>query len=328
VIGSVYALRLAKSGSEVTVIARGDRLKTLRGGGLVIRQVFLEEEEEAAVEVLDGPPIGTRFDLVLVTVRADQIVGALRDIARLPRPKAVVVIGNNLGPYAIQAGLVGEEILVLGFGVFGGYREEGVIAYADGRTKKRPRQRTRTTLGLVKPEARPALVAAIDVFEKAGLPCRACRDMPAWLLCHAALVFPLAGAIYAAGGEQEACCGTRDAIVLGLRAFKELFAVIRSDGRPILPWGVRLLLALPEPAFVRLLARRLAGEEARVAVFGHALAPGGRDEIGKQAMLLDSILRRPGRALEAWDRLLPYFAADCSLPAIREGADSIPLRPW
>jgi len=45
VIGSIYAMRFAKAGFAVAVLARGERLQALRSGGLRIRNVFLNETE-------------------------------------------------------------------------------------------------------------------------------------------------------------------------------------------------------------------------------------------------------------------------------------------
>jgi 2-dehydropantoate 2-reductase len=44
VIGSVYAVRLAKAGFDVTLAARGERLEAIRSHGLRIRHAFLAEE--------------------------------------------------------------------------------------------------------------------------------------------------------------------------------------------------------------------------------------------------------------------------------------------
>jgi len=74
VIGSVYAVRLAEAGNDVTVLARGRRLAALRSGGLRIRNLFLDEVEETAeIKVADTLAPGTEFDAVLVTVRSGQI---------------------------------------------------------------------------------------------------------------------------------------------------------------------------------------------------------------------------------------------------------------
>jgi len=330
VIGSVYAVRLAKAGFEVSVLARGERLAALRSGGLRIRNVFLDFEESAPVNLLETLDPSVRYDLVLVAVRSGQILAALRDAARLPMPEAVVVIGNNLDDLSEQAALAGEDRLVLGFGAFGGYRDGALIAYLDGRTRDRPGADRigHSTLGAYSSSGARALEAVRSAFTEAGLPVRECPDMRSWFLYHAALVFPLAGAIYAAGGGQERVCRTRDALVLGVRACRELFSALARLGYGITPAGLRMFTLLPEPLLLGRLRKALAGEAARVAMFGHALAPGGRSELGSRARVLDGIVRKAGAPLPSWDRLLPYFPDNGTEPLLPDGSRALRPRLW
>lgn len=328
VIGSLYALRLAKAGHPVSVLARGERLAALRSSGLRIRNVLTGEEETAEVEVLERLDGGREADLAIVALRSGQVTGALRRLGALPRLRAIAVLGNNLEDLRAEAEAAGTARFVPGFGAFGGYREGPRIEYLDGRSREKPgvENRSRTTVGILCEAARPAMQAVRSVLESAGLPCAESPDIAAWLVCHAALVFPLAGAIYASGGNQERLCRTRDAMVLGIRACREAMAALRSSGVRIEPSSLKKLLAMPEWLLVRTLTKGFAGERARVAMFGHANAPGGRGEIGGQTRALDAILRRSGRALPHWDRLLPWF--DPATAPMPDGQRSLRLRIW
>jgi 2-dehydropantoate 2-reductase len=329
VIGSVYAVRLAKAGFDVTVSARGERLEAIRSGGLRIRHAFLAEEERAEVRLVERPDPSDRYDLVLVTVRAGQVLNALAALKPGTDSRAVAVIGNNFVGHAEQSALVGQQRFVLGFGAFGGYRDAGIIVYLDGRTVEQPgtERRGATTLGVMGPEAEPALAFTKEILENAGLPVRVSTDMVAWLVCHAALVFPLAGAIYAAAGGQERTCRTRDALVLGFRAFRELFRALRRLGVRVEPNSLQTFLRTPEPLVVRMLSRMLSRDSARVAMFGHANAAGGRDEIAGQALRLDAFVRKAGVPLPSWERLLPRFEPG-RVPPLADGSRALRLRLW
>ncbi|MDD3960159.1 MAG: 2-dehydropantoate 2-reductase N-terminal domain-containing protein [Oscillospiraceae bacterium] len=174
VIGSVYAVRLAEAGNDVTVLARGRRLAALHSGGLRIRNLFLDEGEETAeIKVADTLAPGTEFDAVLVTVRSGQVMDVL---TRLQQEKitarAIVVIGNNLGNLDTQAGLIGNDRFIAGFGSFGGYEKDGIICYLDGRTREKSgvERRSKTRLGIIDASARPALTLLREIFSGAGLP--------------------------------------------------------------------------------------------------------------------------------------------------------------
>jgi 2-dehydropantoate 2-reductase len=330
VIGSIYAVRLSRAGFDVAVVARGDRLSAIRSAGLRIRHAFLKLEERADVECMESLDPARDYDFMLVTVRAAQITKALSDLARSRSTAPVVVIGNNFQGHAEQAARMGADRLVLGFGAFGGYRQEGVIVYLDGRTPKRPeaKYRSSTTLGTISQEAEPALSCAEGFFRIAGLPTRRSPDMVAWLKCHAALVFPLAGCIYAAGGQQARTCRTRDALVLGVRAVHELFRALHKLGIRTEPRSLKGLLRMPEPLIVRTLAKGLAGESAAVAMFGHANAVGGHVEIAEQALALDAFIRTAGLPLDNWERLLPYFTPGTNAVPLADGSRTLRVHFW
>lgn len=332
VIGSVYAVRLAEAGNDVTVLARGKRLEALRSGGLRIRNLFLDEGEETAeIKVAVTLAPGTEFDAVLVTVRSGQIMDVLTRLQQERiTARAIVVIGNNLGNLDEQAGLVGNDRFIAGFGAFGGYEEDGVICYLDGRTREKSEKsrRSKTTTGIIDASARPALTLLHEIFSGAGIPTVENNNIRSYLLYHAALVFPLAGAMYAAGGDQESFCDTRDAIVLGVRGCHECFAALRALGYPLEPKSLRTLIMMPERYIVSLLSKKMRGESARIAMFGHANAPGGRSEIGGQASVLDAVLRASGKPMPSWNRLLPYFDPNPKEPQIPNGSGKIKLKIW
>jgi 2-dehydropantoate 2-reductase len=328
VIGSVYALRFATAGYKVSVVARGERLEAIRRSGIRIRHALTGLEESAAVDVLERPPHGSAYDLILIVLRSGQIDTVLEELRAAEVSGPRMALGNNLGNLAAQSGVAGEKRFILGFGAFGGYREGDAIVYLDGRSKKRVdgADLIPTTAGILSEGARPAFEAVRRLFAGAGITIKESRDMPAWLLCHAALVFPLAGAMYAAGGGQGRFCRTRDAILLGVRACKEMLGALRGLGWSLEPSPLRFLVGVPECLIVPILAKRLAGEEARVAMFGHANAPGGRDELDGQSAVLDGIVKKSGRRMDAWDRLLPFFSGRAE--PLPDGSRELSLRLW
>lgn len=332
VIGSVYALRLAESGNEVTALARGRRLEALHAHGLRLSHAILKEGEETAlIDVIDRLDQGADYDIVLIAVRSGQIRDALLNLREnMISARAIVVIGNNLDDLNQLSEITGKDTFVAGFGTFGGYEENGIIHYLDGRTpeKNEGKNRSKTTLGIIDPSARPALKNLLEVLNEAGLPTVESEDIPAWLLYHAALVLPLAGAIYAVGGDQEAFCQTRDAIVLGIRSCHECFRALKTLGYKIQPKSLQTMLLIPERSLAAILSKRLRQESARVAIFGHANSPTGRDELDGHAVTLNTLIQRSGESLPSWNRLYPYFDSQNKEPGIPVGSRDIRLKFW
>jgi len=68
VIGSVYGGWLARSGHEVTLLARGQQVADLRVQGLVLGRQ-LRTAQENSLPVVDGPSLEDRYDLAVVADR-------------------------------------------------------------------------------------------------------------------------------------------------------------------------------------------------------------------------------------------------------------------
>ncbi len=331
VIGSIYALCLTKAGCAVTCLARGERLTSLRKKGLVIRNIFLDEEESAEADVTDSIPSAAQYDIIFIMVRSGQIMDVFEQLRKKKASaEAVAVIGNNLEDLESQSAVFGRDCFVAGFGAFGGYQKDDTVLYLDGRTVKKnsPEHRSHTTLGIIDESARPALKLIMETLTASGCPVSDSPDIQSWFLYHAALVFPLAGAIYSAGGEQERFCRTRDAITLGVRACHESFRALRSLGYPIQPKSLKNLIVMPEWILVPMLSKKMDGEAARIAMFGHANAPGGHSEISSQAEAFDKIISKAGTPLLSWKKLLPCFNKQDEKNLIADGSRKIRLKIW
>lgn len=310
VIGSIYALRLAKAGFTVTCLARGERLTALKENGISIHNILLNEKESSQVAVVEKVPKDASYDIIFVIVRSGQIMDVLGQLKKNSiTTDAIAVLGNNLEDLSSQAAIFGQERFVAGFGAFGGYRKNGSIYYLDGRTSKKNEVKFRspTTLGILCESARMALESVRSVLVSSGCRVTESPHIQSWFLYHAALVFPLAGAIYSAGGVQQRFCHTRDSITLGVRACHECFRALHSLGYAMQPKSLKSLMIMPEWIIVPMLSKRMNGEAADAAMFAHANAPGGHNEICGQAIEFDKIIRASTVPLRSWDTLLPYF---------------------
>lgn len=147
-------------------------------------------------------------------------------------------------------------------------------------------------------------------------------DMDAWLKYHVALLMPsLAPAFYMCGMDRIRMAGTRDALVLAVRAIREGFQVLHALGYPISPPALRLFAWLPEPLLVGILQRRLSHPLMEVALAKHAGA--ARDEIRQLADEFLALVRLTTVPTPAIQRL--YSHLDAAAPLMRAGSAAIPL---
>jgi 2-dehydropantoate 2-reductase len=158
-------------------------------------------------------------------------------------------------------------------------------------------------------------------MESAGFAVRFSDSMDAWLKTHVAVVSPLANAVYMAGGDNYRLARTRDAVVLGIRAVREGFQVLRALSIRITPGALRILEWLPEPLLVAALRRCLPTRQVELAVARHANA--ARDEMQQLADEFRLLTEAAAIPTPAIDRLRQYV--DPAVPPIEEGSARIPL---
>ena len=107
-IGGFMAVRLALSGHEVSVIARGPHLAAIREHGLRLRQ---DGEEHVARDIVATDrldEIGPQ-DMVLLAVKAHQIEPVVDDLTKLLAPDGVIVTLQNGIPWWYFQKLGGEH---------------------------------------------------------------------------------------------------------------------------------------------------------------------------------------------------------------------------
>lgn len=156
-LGSVYGGYLARAGYEVTLIGRSEHIQAIRQGGLHISGlddfVVQPQATENARQVIEA-------DLLLICVRATDLVQALADVAHL-RPEMVVSFEN---------GLRKDEALIAQFGpgpVMGATSIVGARVVEPGHV--RCTLFGHTWFGELDNRDTPRLQAVVAAWRKAGL---------------------------------------------------------------------------------------------------------------------------------------------------------------
>jgi 2-dehydropantoate 2-reductase len=119
VIGSVYAVKFAEAKMDVTLLARGARLETLRNKDLQYDDKGVTRSVK--VRVIDSLDEDDIYDYILVPVRYDQIEGALGALQRNKSPNIVTMTTTSVG-YDRWLQIVGHR-LIPGFPCAGGTSE-------------------------------------------------------------------------------------------------------------------------------------------------------------------------------------------------------------
>ncbi|GAP15966.1 ketopantoate reductase [Longilinea arvoryzae] len=300
VLGSVYAARLQRSGQDVTILARGERLDQIRENGILLREQGQDEVAVTPVRVIDHLEPDELYDWILVILRRNQLEGALATLRANPASPNILFMFNNASGWTELADAVGSRRVVLGFPGAGGGREEGVVSYLIA-----PREGQPTTVGELDGRITPRLRQMCAIFEQAGFPAAISPNMDAWLKTHAVLVSPIANAVYMAGGSTHRLAETRDGLILLVRAIKEGLEALVAQGIPVTPRRYELLRWLPEPLLVAVLHKSLVSERAELGLARHANA--ARDEMHLLAVQVRALIAQSGLPAPAFEMLAGYL---------------------
>lgn len=132
-VGGYFGGKLAKSGVDVSFLARGPHLAALRDNGLLVRSThgdFALESVQATEEPDEIGPV----DYVLITVKSDQTEAAAMAAKPLLHGETVVLsLQNGVDNEDKLAAIVGPERVVGGAAyIFATIEQPGVIAHTGG----------------------------------------------------------------------------------------------------------------------------------------------------------------------------------------------------
>ena len=167
VIGSLYGALLAEAGYDVSIYARGRRLESLTQDGLLYKRKG--KIRKAPVNILSRLEVKDCYDLILLTVRENQLHAALEELRQNVSPTIVTMV-NSLETYDSWEALCGAGRIIPAFPGAGGGFDGNVLDAA-----LTPRLIQPTTFG--KTGGREKNLARI--LHRARIPCQIVPDMHA-----------------------------------------------------------------------------------------------------------------------------------------------------
>lgn len=316
IIGSLYAARLYDVGHEVYLLARGRRHDELREHGVVLESFTTGERSVHDVRVVEELKPDDHYDLVIVSMQRNQALDALPALALNTVVPSYLFMGNNAGGPDAYVRALGADRVLMGFPGAGGLWDGYVVKYVAGKNGTMP-----TEVGELGGGVTPRLQRIAEAFASAGAPVAFNDDIDAYLKCHAALVVPLVGGIYASGEDNYRLARTRDALIMVIRALKEEIRAMGALGIRLSPPRLNLVRYLPEPLLLAAMGGPLSSREAEMGVAGHARA--ARGEMTHLLGELRALNGEAGVETPWMDRLAVFF--DQSSPPLREGSSELPV---
>ena len=316
VVGSQYAARLRQAGHMVTLLARNLRAEEVREHGIVLEAANTGHIDTVHVSVKETLEPDDAYELVIVALRMNQITDALPVLAGNKHTPSILFLGNNPSGANEYIAALGRERVLLGFGAVGGVRRGHIIRYTS-----RPGLYGRTYLGELDGQASSRLIHIAIALTEARLDPQLVPNMDAWLKTHAAVINPLALALYSAEGDNYRLARTRDGLLLAVRGVRESLRTLRELNIPIIPGYYRLLEWLPEPLLLVLLRGFVNTHAAEINIAGHANA--ARDEMWAVADEFETLTRATGRLTPALYNLRLWL--DPANAPLEEGSAALPV---
>jgi 2-dehydropantoate 2-reductase len=238
VIGSLYAGKLALSGQDVTLLARGKRLEELQQQGLVL---FSEKtgKEKPEVSVISELKSDDIYDYVFVTLRNDHLTNVLPVLSQ-NQSKNFVFMVNTPNGYADWTKHVGAERIIAAFPGAGGKVENGIVHY-----QLTPRIIQPTTLGEINGEVSQRITVLKTMIRQAGFPVAISKNMDSWQKSHLAMVCPLAYGMYYDGGNNYTLSKNKGAMTLLCKSLKENFTFMHHSNYGVEPFKLNVFRIVP-----------------------------------------------------------------------------------
>lgn len=272
VIGSLYAAKLANSGVDVSILARGNRYKELKENGLRIKSI--KHSHIAAIKnisVIDRLSPQEKYDFIFVTMRKDQVEAILPQLRDNVSDNIIFMLNNSSGP-AKWTEHIDKSRIIVAFPGAGGKREEGIIHYHVVSQIIQP-----TMIGELDGRITDRLRILNDLLKGAGFAVKISRHILHWQLSHVAMVCPMANSIYMDGGNNYSTSSNIEAISAMNKSIKEALRFLNSSGYRIVPFKMHLLMRCPLWLMNFIMRAIYNSKWAETVISDHALA--AKDEM-------------------------------------------------
>ncbi len=233
--GSVCAEALHKSGTNVTVLARGKRYENIKNNGIIFENPVNHQQNIIKVPVISSLEPEDIYNYILVVIRSNQVSELLPILAANKSPN-VVFMFNNLCVSDEYVRVLGKERIMLGF-VFGVGNCDGNIVYTNSKRRLRG-----VPFGEIDGKLTSRLIQLVELFQHAELDAKASLHVVDYLVFHASFVVILACTHIKNTGNKKAI--TAD-IGLMADALREMFTVLKTLGYKITPFSYKIYFSMP-----------------------------------------------------------------------------------
>jgi 2-dehydropantoate 2-reductase len=266
VIGSIYAAKLFDAKHDVVLLARGKRFESIKKYGLVLRDSETRIQTVSYVPTTQSLEPTDFYDLIIVTVRLDQLDSVLPALKSNSFSTLVLFMLNNPDDTEHLKNELKSKQVLLGFpGAGGTYHDDGIdYVLIDAQ---------RTTIGGFDAKASRSLIEIKSLFEISGFKTTISTNMQAWLKTHAIFVTCISASISSENDDSIQLGKNRESVKLMVKSIREGFSACKALGLPISPANLRtIFMFMPEWFSVLYWQNAMQGKLGTLAFAPHARA--------------------------------------------------------
>ncbi|MCP4604783.1 MAG: ketopantoate reductase family protein [Proteobacteria bacterium] len=267
-IGQWLALRLARAGKDVTLLARGRTYETIEREGVRILDALTGEQLHAHVKLTTTLGPDDRYDLAVVPMVKSSRLATCPTLAENSHIEHILFLGNEVAGAEDYLTHLPEEKIVLGFPGAGGGYKDGDLIIAEG---EKPGGKGKIFIGELDGKTRPRTREIGKLFEDSRIAVSIEKDMDGWLKYHFAFMAPTVGVVYKLGGNMKAVASDPEAIHQYCEACREAGNVLRAAGyKKRQPAIFNMYYWLPRFLEPKVFAKLFGSDDAEVKFGLHA----------------------------------------------------------
>ena len=250
VIGSLYASKFAKAGMDVTMYAKGQRLKELQEHGLWYRGKTGAHKVE--VNAIDEIKPDDRYQFVFLTVGEKQVEAALEELKENTSPN-IVMMANTLQPYRKWEKICGKGRILPAFPGVSGCMEGGILD-----AQLLPRTILPTTFGEIGGRRSNRQDVLAYIFKRSHIPYQIVPEMHHWQVSHLGVIVPMADAYRLSKCPERICADEKWMTLTAVRIKKNLRWI--DEKRMLCPSKLYVIKSMPTGMLANLLSRTYQSE--------------------------------------------------------------------
>jgi len=266
VIGSIYAAKLFEAKNDVTLLARGKNYQSLQQNGIVINEHLTGKKISVHIPLIQQLEKNDFYDLVIVTVRLDQLESVIQDLKNNIACSLVMIMLNNPDDISTITETLHPKHIILGFPGVGGIREGDTINFTRIKQQK-------TTIGETNGEKTTRIKNIKALLEKAGFEVAINNDMQAWLKTHAVFIACISAAIIKENGDSIQLGKNKNSVRLMVKSINEGFKALNALGITITPFNLKIIfMIMPQWFSVSYWQKAMQSDMGTLAIAPHANA--------------------------------------------------------